>query len=198
MPRRRSGRRKKSKRGSSKGVTPITATSYHGPILDPAARANLDIIETTLLWDVAITGAGTAINPTFSFTNPSNCVDWSDFSSSYDQYRVLAVELDYSPNSGTRDPALTYTPLYVVVDRDTSTALSSVTGADQYESIKLEDLAKKWRRIWRMAQVNESTFTNTQAPINGGAFKLWASGVSNSTYGRCLVQYRVQFMGRGI
>jgi hypothetical protein len=193
------GSKKSSKKSVKRGELAPSAIVYHGPILKSLDKENTDTMTTVLLSDSAATASATAINGTFSFYNPSTAVDWSDYSSSYDQYRVLGVELHFVPNASTANFANSYAPIATVVDRDTSTALVSYASADNYASLEMHCLDRPWKRVWHMANVTDAQFFNTQAlPSTSGAFKLFASGLSNVTYGRFICYWRVQFMGRGI
>jgi len=174
--------------------------SYNGPIKTKADRDNNDLVTLVLIWDQALTAAGTAINSTWSFNNPSNCIDWSDYAASYDQYRVLGLQLEYCPNSTFTNPTTnTYAPIYSVIDRDTATALASYAAAANYASLATHTLDKRWSVSMRMESSAEAQFFNTQSvPGSSGGIKTFASGLSNVTFGRATAFYRVQFRGRGI
>jgi hypothetical protein len=193
------GKRNKSSKKNVGGKPSISTVSYHGPIKKKSDEENTDTIVNVLCFDSAATASGTALNPTFSFYNPSNCTDWSDFSASYDQYRVLGVRLEYTPNASTANFANSYAPIATVVDRDTSTAIASYAAADNYASLEMHVLDRPWHREWHMETTADAQFFNTQSvPAGSGAFKMFASGLSNVTYGRFVCYYRCQFMGRGI
>lgn len=185
--------RRKSKRG--KEEVPITSLTYKGPIQNKKDVANDDTISIVLVWDQAITAAGTVINNTWTMNNPANCVDWGDYSSSWDQYRVLGLRVAFFPNSKYTNPTTnTYAPLATVVDRDTSSSLSSYAAADNYASLKMFTLDSQWYRDMKMSGVSEAQFFNTQSvPSSGGGIKLFASGLSNVSFGRILAYYRIQF-----
>jgi hypothetical protein len=190
---------KKSSHPKVDAEIPIAQVGYHGPILKRSDRENTDTATAVLVYDVSATAAGTALNPTFSFYNPNITTDWTEFAASYDLYRVLGVELHYVPNADTANFANSYAPIATVVDRDTSTALSTYAGADNYGSLEFHVLDRPWSRQWHMETTAESQFFNTSSPpSSSGAFKTFASGLSNVAYGRFICYWRVQFMGRGI
>jgi hypothetical protein len=199
------GSKRKAKNGPPKpskkarNDPPASTTIYTGPTLDTANRSNIDTTTVVLWKEGGITASGTAINPVFSFGDPSGCTDWSDYSSSYDEFRVLAVSFYYSPNSFASNGASnSYAPIYSVIDRDSSTALTTYAAAANYGSLAVHSLDRKWSRTWKMNGVREATYVNTQSPVTTGAFKFFSSGLSNVTFGRFLCVYRVQFRGRGI
>lgn len=182
--------------GNKCAELPLTALSYKGPIFTPADRDNNDLNTLVLLQTVQMTASATVLNNVSVFNNPQNCVDWSDYSSSWDQYRVLAMEFRYVPNSENQVPAA---PLFSVIDRDTSTALVSLASAANYASMVSHTLDRPWRRSMKMAGVTEAQWFNTQGlPAAGGSIKLWSSGLANVNFGTLLIYYRVQFRGRGI
>jgi hypothetical protein len=192
-----------SKRGNVKSMKPkevaISAIHYGGKIRNESDRENTETMTAVLVYDSAATASGTAIASTFSFYNPSTATDWSDFSASYDQYRVLGAQLEYVPNAATANFANSYAPIATVVDRDTSTAIASYAAADNYASLEMHVLDRPWKREWHMETTADAQFFNTQSiPSGSGAFKTFASGLSNVSYGRFVMYWRVQFMGRGI
>jgi hypothetical protein len=190
---------KKSKKSRSTELA-VTALSYRGASKPRKLAEGNETITLALMWDQPLTASATAINTTWTMNNPSNCTDWADYASSWDEYRVLSLRVEFHPNSKFTNPTgNSYAPFVTVVDRDTSTALVSYAAAANYGSLAYRVLDDSWFVEMKMTGVKEAQFLNTQAlPGAGGGIKTFCSGLSNITFGRTCAYYMVQFKDRGI
>jgi len=190
---------------------------YNGPVVQKNSAQGVKLNTVILVQDGALSSsAGGVIAPVYPFQNPSSATDWSTSSGLYDEYRVLAMDFTYYPNStsafNTTQLALAYAPIYCVVDHDSITALATYTAASNYESLKVFDLAKKFRMTIKMNGLNinvgsdtspvstEGGFMNvSNPPTTTGSIKLFGTGLSNAAvYGRFILRYRVQFRGHAL
>jgi len=209
----------KKKMSKKTGELPVTAVSYNGPVLTKADANAVDVKTMVLLNDSAFTAnSGGSIQTIFNFENPSTTVDWSNATGLYDEFRVLALEVEFVPNCedclDTAGLALAHFPIYSVIDHDTNSVLTTYGNASQYVSMKSHSLTKRWKVIMRMAGPNvgngatgsltstysESSFMNcANPPTVCGSIKLFSQGLTGSaTYGRIISRWRVQFRGRGL
>jgi len=94
---------------------------------------------------------------------------------------------------------LAQAPIAVVVDMDSSTALSSYVIGTEYSSDKMIAGGTRWTKDAYMSGSENSGFQSTTAPTATFWIKSYSSQNSVSiTLGRFLVYYLVQFRGKGI
>jgi len=203
MPPKKSKQKKKGSPSKSSYMTvkelDPSCTSYYGPVTSPSTMSNTKPNTILLIQEMALSSSGAGvINATFAKDIPTSCTDWSNLDSTYDQYRVLALEVKYFPNQSSGS-ANTFTPLLSVVDRDVITPLASYAAAANYDSLKEHVLDRPFKRTMKMSGTQDGVFLDTLAvPSASGAIKFFATGLTNSvSYGRVIVYYLIQFRGRG-
>jgi len=211
-----SGRKPKNNNKQSKEVSASTMV-YKGPVIKKDELQSSDLHTQVLVYDIQLSSTGTGtIVAVFPFESPASAVDWSSAVALYDEYRTLAMEIDYVPNSedclSPTNNTNMYFPVYSVIDRDSNAALTSYSVATQYASCVPHTLTKKWRVKMNMEGLSVGNATGSsivtgeglwlncaEPPSVCGSIKLFASGLTNSVaYGRIIIRYRVQFRGRGI
>lgn len=145
------------------------------------------------------------ITQTLDF-NPSNATDWGDFSSTYDEFRVLAVKLELIPAQQGSVTAVNGL-VAVAFDNDENGPLGSVDAALDYETnYKLSSIwyANQGRPL-TMAFARPSSGSNTAiawcdvgAPATSvGAAKFGSTVLSTSTtYFTYVQEYFLEFRGR--
>jgi hypothetical protein len=172
---------------------------YTGPILSPRARAQNTRCTVIMAYTIDFTAtAGGVIANVLGLQSPSSCTNWSSAANMFDEYRVLGSEVHYSPrNQYTNTVALaTFIPGFVVLDRDSTAALTALASAVGYESVKEITLDHPWRMQYRMASILEATWITTTAPANRGAFLVYFTGLlANAPYGKIIQYFLVQFRG---
>lgn len=169
--------------------------------IDLKTRAQLDTYTTKMVYDVAITtGAGAGeISPVFG-SSPTTASNWATAASFFDEYRVLAVKLEYRPNwFATGATTVILAPISSVIDLDTSGNLTSYTAAAQYSSVKETRGMMPFTRFAYMSGPENSQFLSTAAPVNTINIKVYSSGNPASTViGRFVQTFYIQFRGKGI
>lgn len=200
VPRKSKGGRRKNRRGgnSRRSGTSSSSLVYRGPVVRNNDRMNTTVVEIVLAGGGAITStAGGVIANTFSIDDPGTAANWSDYATVWDEYRVLAAELYYSPQNVFNKLTTTVcAPGYLVIDRDGSSALTSYSQASAYGSSRFLSLEKPFRSIFRMNGVREAIFVTTASPGSTGSWLMYFSGLTASmTYGQVLIKWRVQFRG---
>jgi hypothetical protein len=190
-----------SRKGRRSQMKPLsdTAKVYNGPVVKPTDQVSRTVVEIVLGDEntLSSSAAGIIAN-TFPVSNPSGCQNWADYAAVWDQYRVIASRLVYVPSNkyGKTSSSPVCVPGFIVVDRDSSSALTGYSESAGYASNKFVSLEEKFSAEWHMATTEEGLFTTTASPVTDGAFLLFWSGLTVSTeYGRIVTQYRVQFRG---
>lgn len=137
---------------------------------------------------------------------------WSSISGLYDEYRVLAYELEYFPANRYSKTVVNTFPILGVIDHDDAAPLTTAEQAIGYESARILTLDDPWtdRKEYRGSSVpslkmymsgpEESGFLTTATTgTSQRAILLFAAGgilTPNTTYGLYLVRWLVQFRGR--
>lgn len=172
------------------------ALVYRGPTKLPLSSLNQRIVETELKYTSLVTTSGSGqLIPVFG-NAPTNASDWSNLIASFDEYRTLSMVVAFIPKDRYTHTNVAY-PVSVVVDNDSSGALSSHAGAAAYESFKLVSLEVPFKTVWKMSGVTQATWITTASPTSNAWIKWYSDTLSNSSdYGRFVVSYLVQFRGR--
>jgi len=198
------------RRGRTPQETPPGAVSYRGPMRVPRGLDNLST-KTVILHradDCVSSGAGVIVGAVS--TNPNGTANWADWVQVFDEFRVLAVEVEFFPRNRYSKTTTVCVPGYAAIDHSDSTAPSGATELQEHESCRIMSLEDPWTDRtdfagskqpslkWRMNGIEESQFLNTssftQVP---GAIKYYFSNLSNSTiYGLFFTNYIVQFRGQ--
>jgi len=160
-----------------------------------------ELFTCVLPYDVAISSDVSGnIQQTFS-NDPNNSAYWSSYYQNFDQYRVLGVRLTYEPLIIVGGSTATVrAPISVVTDYDDSASLTAYSLAETYSDHQRHYSDKRFVKI-SCENVSSDGWNNaiTSAPTNSFWVKLFSSGNSFSTaMGRVLIEYVVQFRGRGI
>jgi len=197
----KSGHRQSGNRDSSREV-PSKSIVYRGPIRTKAETVNASLHTVTLSLTGTVTSdSGGAIVPLAFSSDPTGASNWSSFANCFDEYRTLAMSVQYWPND-RYDPGLTQhqRPIATVVDHNGSAAMSSYAQAAGFESFEMKSTGDPWGRKAFMNGIGEAEFNNTSgSPADAYYVKLYASNLGiSSEYGRYMVLWRVQFRGHGI
>ncbi len=191
-----------SKKRSSKGIreTPISSVVYRGPISTPAIKQACDLHTFVLINSGQLTSsAGGVIATVFDNTaQAAACPDWTDLNTVFKEWRILAMEVRYTPwNQYSKATTVVTAPIYAVVDRTTATALTSVADALSSATCRQKSLENPWSISTRMNSVEEAVWTPSGGSLAASAkqfIKLYASGLSNSTiYGDFITHMVIQF-----
>jgi len=188
-----------------------SALTYTGPLWERFGPTNSDSVVTNLIYGVTLNSTAAGLITTVFDQTMTGLTDWTNWSGIYDEYRVLATQLEFFPNNRYSKVAATCTPGFGVIDRDSNGALVSASQALQYSSCRILSLEDPWtdRREyrgssvpalnWRMNSVADAMYVTTAAPIAATkpAIKLYFSGLSASTgYGFVIQRVKVQFRGK--
>jgi hypothetical protein len=166
---------------------------YKGVI--PRAASEEGIV--AILRDIVsyATGAGTSF-VSYLDNNPSSTDNWSEYSTSWSEYRVLGIRFEYVPTYAVNTAAITSGPLaHSVLHMKATPAIASYSQALSYGDSKLGHTAKKYVDEWRMASAEEGTFLDCSSP-SGTAFVQTAYAdtlTTGTTYGTVFRTWLIQF-----
>lgn len=147
----------------------------------------------------ASTGTG-AINGVYPIRDPTLASDWTNFSNTYQEFRVVAAKIKFLPKDRYSKTTTVCQPLVGVIDLVDSSALTSMSSAAQNISLKWLSLEDPWQLEWRLRK--DDTLRTGWYDTAGGwsfneSFKFFSSGLSLSTnYGTVFMEYIVEFKGR--
>jgi hypothetical protein len=182
---------------------------YRGPLKIPRGIEQDQPVLANLFVQLALaSGAGGVIATEYD-DGMSAYAGWGAYSANYDEYRVLGIQVEYFPNNRYSKTTVTCTPVFSVVDRDSTGVLTSATQATSYESCRILSLEDPWtdRRDYagsacqpiqlHMRGVRDAAYITTATTTPTKAIKLYASGLSvSTTYGLIFVTALVQFRGK--
>jgi hypothetical protein len=196
MTKPRKTQRRRNRNGGRLNFPPVPRPSqleYKGII--PANAAEEGIV--SVLRDVATysTGAGTSF-VSYLDNNPSSTDNWSEYSTSWSEYRVLGVRFEYVPTFTVNTAAINSAPLaHSVLHMKATPAISSYPQALSYGDARLGHVNKRFTREWRMASAEEGTFIDTASPAGTAfVFTAYAEGLTAAlTYGTLFRTWLIQF-----
>jgi len=199
-PSKRPSNRKK-RNGANRANPSPSAMAYRGPLRLPNGTTANDVVavQIQLIGTIASSGAGVVATVFDAYSQASSSPDWSAYTGLYAEYRILSMEIEFAPWNKYNMPTSTaLAPVYSVLERQTSTAIASLTEASSFESVKIHDPSTRFRRAIKMGGSGESDFTaSTTSPNTDDRMfiKLYSSGntVTTTLYDyltRCIVQFR--------
>ncbi len=171
-------------------------------IRDMMKKDRVQELQTVVIpFDVLIASDSSGnIQQTYA-NNPTNSPYWTEYDANWDEYRVLGIKVSYEPFILVGGSTITLrAPISVVTDYDDSTSLTAYSLADTYSDHERHPSDRPWEKVSCEAVTLDGWNGNMAAgPTNQFWVKLFSAGNSASTsMGRILVEYIVQFRGRGI
>lgn len=172
---------------------------YRGPSTLPMGASERACITTVLHYGTAaVTSNGSGFAAFSLSDDPSGFVDWSHIAAAWDEYRVLALTMNYVPYNQYNTPTATVvSSMFTVIDRDDATALTTEAAALEYESLKVFYLGRPFKRVVKMASIEDASFITTASPVARNWIKGAGSGLTASTsYGKYWLTVLIQCRGR--
>jgi hypothetical protein len=145
-------RRRSLYRGSIGVIPRGVANSQFGNVLNVTLRQRL-------LGSSYLTSSGGGILAQQVFVNdPSGAQDWTSFSSTFDNYRVNAVSIQFLPTFTQDQLGSTplFKPLYIVYDSD-GVNPGSVNACLNYATMKVKNLYRSWTYKVRVAPTTDNS-----------------------------------------
>lgn len=171
---------------------PPNTIAYKGPISFPTS----DELTVTLYDSTVIAPVITAQTKLLFDNNPSAARNWTEFSTAWNNYRVLGIRYKFYPNNTVNT---TTTPgnfgVQSIVHGTIAVAPNSLAEAMSTGVAKPWTIYKPFTRVWRMQETAEATYTLTSAPAaNSNTLVVYASAApATDNYGTVMVEYLVQF-----
>jgi hypothetical protein len=192
----------KQKKNRDQTHVPASLIVYNGPVTSGKASSGVETLEVSLRASSTVTMTTGVVTDVFT-NEPSASADWASFIAAWSEFRVLAMQVDYEPNSGFYADAHAddlFGELIVVNDHtSTLTALASYATAIAYSSAKLKSLIKRFTAVWKMSGTEEAQFQLVGSPAATGSIKLYGeahNGTPTAIRGFVVVTYLVQFRAR--
>lgn len=195
-------KRKGSKRTTRKSSTPGLTLSYGGPVrLNTFNGQDSRPIKVNLSYTFTMSSDATGVlRNIIRGPGLTSSSDWVFYTDLYQEYRVLAIELEYMPFfNGTYNPSLLQGSGAInVVHTPLAGLPSSLDDIVQYSTWSPLKTSNSFKKDWKMFGVEESVFTPTSAILaNHGGIQFYCDSLTpNSSYGRGVVTYLVEFRGR--
>ncbi len=200
------------RKGKGKSTTPRrqarldpqpSALAYTGPLRYPRARVENDVytMQINVANAVASNGAGLIATVFDSDNQLKASTDWSSFAALYNEYRTLSMEVELTPWNKYNLPTTTQAaPMYTVIDRNDNSALSSLSGTVNYDSVEAHQPSSRVLRAVKMDGPDEAEWISTANTPTSTArmyIKLYGAGnTASTTYYDYLNRLMVQFRGR--
>jgi hypothetical protein len=171
---------------------PTDVVRYLGPLSLPAKDTNTVILVEGATISSGVTGV---INPTYN-NNMSSARNWTEYSTSWTEYRVLGIKYSYYPLANTPNTTLqTCSGAHSIVHGTISTAPASLAQAFSTGVAKSFNGFMPFTREWRMSTIVEAAFVQTNAPAaNSDTLFIYADNATVSqVFGNLMIEYLVQF-----
>ncbi len=194
MPKNQNKNKKQNKNAVSGG-----ATSYQGPLVLPRSLEQQNIVEINCGFSSLAISSGTVLDLVFGTGLVTSSNDWSSITSTFHEYRVLAMEYNFCPSNITYGGTTQLLqPIFSVTDRQAATALGSVAVAADHESSMIHYSREPFKRIIKMSGPEESVWTATGTTFSWGWVKIYGLAfASNTEIGRSYLKFLVQLRGKG-
>jgi len=193
--------RRTKRRSPNQAVPSSAAIRYSGPAKELRDISDGIVVELRLTQSVA-SGATTQLNYTLN-TDPSAADNWSEYSSSWGEYRVLAMTTQYEPLFSVtyQGVASTYgvgPSVHSSYHQYAAPATTNYATAWSVGDSIVSHVTKKSRRVWRMSEPREANFSTVASPATNifGASYFADNVITGTTYGIMFITYLVQFRSR--
>ncbi len=163
-------------------------------------HSGLFTVTARLAMEAALTTSGSG-EITSVFTNsPTSAQNWSSWSGTFDEYRVLATRVMVRPLTIIGGSTASFkAPIAHVVDRTDATALTGYGLSTRYDSFAETPGDKPFQVTMIMSSAEEAAFIPIGTSSPTAWIKFYSSGNTvSTTVGRVTTLYLVQFRGTGI
>lgn len=189
-------RQKRNRRRNGKNFPPVPSPSalmYKGII--PYNASETGIVAVLRDQFALSTGVGTSVSGNLD-NNPSGTDNWSEYSTSWSEYRVLGIRFQFVPNFAVNTAAIATSPLVTsVLHMASAPAIVSYSQCFSYGDSQLGHITKPSIREWRMTEVAEANFIDCSAPgLTSYVYTYYADSLTAATiYGNIFRTWLVQF-----
>jgi hypothetical protein len=185
--------RRRSRKQNLPRAPPATVLAYKGLIPYNASETGI----TAVLRDEfsLSTGVGTAISANLD-NNPSGTDNWSEYSTSWSEYRVLGVRFQFVPQYAVNTAAIASSPFaHSVLHMKSAPSIASYGQCFSYGDSRFGHINKPFSREWRMNSAEEGTYIDCSSPaLTAYIFTYYADSLTAATiYGILFRTWLVQF-----
>jgi hypothetical protein len=216
MARKNRNRKSRKQRARTQGMPnpSASAITYRGPIFPAKYREGDDRYTIVCTDEIAVASNGSGVVALTLTNDPANVTgtssgatveNWSSLSAVFSEYRVLAIQVDYTPLSMfsfvlNASPGSSDNSNGVVITGIDRTSNAGSNPAS-YAAVAAFASAREWcinqkiKVLARMDGTREAAFNNIgSTPLGLFAIKMYGSSFqAGVTYGRMLVRYLLQF-----
>jgi len=176
---------------------------YKGPTLIPGSKENVEEFECNLFTFLGVTTSGAGVIATVYPISPSSFANYLAIFANFDEWRLLAYEVEYIPCAKDAIAAATplMNPITWAIDRDSSGAYTNYTGtgatfSTNNASCKTFSPNERSKLVYHM-NGSDAAAWNTLAATAALYVKFYASGLSfAATYGYTYHKALFQLRGR--
>lgn len=173
---------------------PSSTISYSGRI--PLNNAETGIV-ATLRRTIQVTTNGSGQFSSSQTNDPSGSDNWNEYKGIFEEYRVLGIRFEYCPNFTVNSAAVGGGLLvHSILHTETAPAPSNISEAYSYGDARCGSVFKPFVREWKMSNVDESTWYDTNGPTgpNIRSFMIYVDQAGATIgYGVVFVTALVQF-----
>ncbi len=190
MPRKSA--KKKTLKRSNRRPSENAMILYKGPVHLPRSGDSARPVKVNGYYYAAATTSGGGVIDVVFGSSPAVLNEWTTWQSLYHEYRVLAIELKYIPVKNVAN--WSYGIASTVVDRQTSSALGSITAATNHESHIAFQMYEKWTRTARMMGNPDDKWMDISSPASTFFIKCYSTGNATiQTIGGFFLTYLIEF-----
>lgn len=186
---------KRRKNPSSSQVSTSVAV-YRGPL----TPATVDNITVTMYESASIsTDVTGSISAQFG-NNPSSSRNWSEYSTSWTEYRVLGIRYRFNNNSVCNTSTLLGTNGYHSIVHGVPVVPTTTSQAVGVGLSRPWNIFRSFVREWRMSSTDEAAFIETSSPASttDTLFLFALNGTASALYGTLQIEYLVQFRSHAL
>jgi hypothetical protein len=168
---------------------PPNVIAYTGPLIQSTNDET-----TVLLYDsVDISTTASSVSLRFD-NNPSAARNWTEYSTAWNNYRVLGIRFRYMPANTVNTTGISGVPGYHAIVHGTVAAPTTLAQAASVGVSRPWQSFKPFVRDWRMQEVAEATFGLCSAPATTSNTLILFNSTNTSQYfGAIMIEYLIQF-----
>jgi hypothetical protein len=202
MPRRKNKSSKRSGPSANARTSSVRAPRdpfYTGPTQYKIEKPMSLVIPLRYTTSVTATAGGIVQNAT-PYRNVTNAANWSSFSASFAEVRILSIRVEYIPyNRYNQSLTNVIAPLYVCVDRRDSNLLTTAPQAQYFEDTRMVCPSDPWSHTMRLFGTDEAAYVDVSSAgslLQPASIKWYGSNFTASLLlGVCMYTFMTEFRG---
>jgi len=170
-----------------------SAVSYSGRI--PTNNSESGVV-ATLKRAFQVTTNLSGLYASTQTYDPSGCDNWTEYSTIFEEYRVLGIRYEYYPTFTVNTTGVGGGLMVnSIIHAYTSPSPGNITEAYSYGDSRVGNVFKPFVREWKMSEVGEAEFVKTSSTASDQyTFMVYIDqGGASIAYGVVFCNYLVQF-----